>query len=73
MKFFTDFLIVLTGFILFVSSLLTIFAIIGYFQGASSADTLWALKLTVPVMVITFVIGWWRRDVFSAVLGWMFP
>lgn len=74
MKFFRDLVITFVGLALLLSTAVTLFAIIGYFFGeASGADVLWLLKFTVPIIAISLVIAWWNRNVFTAVLGWLFP
>ncbi len=74
MKFFRDLFITLLGLVLLISTAFTIFAVIGYFSGeVSGDDVLWLLKFTTPITVVSVAIGWWQRDVFKAMLAWMFP
>lgn len=73
MKFFSDLLITFTGLVLLVSILITLFAVIGYFQGDSTGDILGVLKFTIPLLLATSLIGWWKRNVFWAMFEWAFP
>lgn len=72
MKFITDFLITLAGLVLLISTLFTLFSVIAYFNDADIALLIKITKFTVPVMVVTFFIAWWKKNVFVAMLGWMF-
>ena len=73
MKFFKDVLICLVGLVLLISTLVTVFAAIGYLKGASSGDALLILQVSVPIMVVSSVIAWREREVLGSALAWMFP
>jgi hypothetical protein len=73
MKFIVELGVAFTGLALLVASAFTVLALIGYFQGANEADVMGTLKVTVPIVLISLVIAWKRRDVFSALFTWMLP
>ena len=73
MKFFIDFLITLTGLVLLISTAFTLFSVIAYFYDADINSLIKITSATVPVMIVTLMIAWWKKNVFIAMLGWMFP
>lgn len=73
MKFIVDLGVAFTGLALLVSGAFTVLALIGYVQGANEADVMGTLKVTVPIVLISLIIAWKRRDVFRSLLGWILP
>jgi|GEM_PF-2342070 hypothetical protein len=73
MKFALDLLLMLIGFVLFVATLISLFAVIGYFQGAETGETYEVLRITVPIMIGTLLIAWWKREVLWSFISWAFP
>jgi len=73
MKFFIDFLITLTGLVLLISTAFTLFSVIAYFYDADVDSLIKITSVTVPVMVVSLIIAWWKKNVFVAMLGWLFP
>lgn len=72
MKYFTDVLIILVGLILLISIALSVLAGIGYFFGdLRGGDVLWLLQYTVPAILVSVAIGWWRPEVFRAMIEWI--
>lgn len=72
MRFAFDILITLIGLALMASVLVTILAVVGYFQGAGAAETLQVLQVTVPIIVVSGGIAWWQRDVLWSAIAWLF-
>ena len=73
MKFFSDFLITLTGLVLLISTAVTLFSVIAYFYDADTNSLIKITSVTIPVMVVSLIIAWWKKNVFGAMLGWLFP
>ncbi len=73
MKFLIDLVITLMGLVLLISTSFTLFSVVGYFYDADVDSLLKITSVTVPIMIITLIIAWWKKNVFIAMLGWLFP
>lgn len=72
-KFGKDLTFALLGLILAISFLFTIFSVVGYFFNSNVGDVNQILKFSVPVLVITSIIAWRKKEIFWSMFGWMFP